>query len=235
MDLSHYRGQAFPQSPARPPLILRVGSGIKIDEKTFRYPKPARLARIRFGDDEPSDTLCRHTVLVLKPSDKEGVHIVVDPTHRQFGFKESIDVLDSYEENKASMEGEPFEDYNLGTAAQWHAEGMCRTPFSKARAQMTTNETNNAVVEQLRRLNGIDAFWDLSPSDFREVLKDNAVREALTRKRVALDQVEYSRDGDYEARLFKLIAESNGDGHQECVQSFQRYVSNLSYDSESDC
>jgi hypothetical protein len=216
---------------------LRVGLRIKIIivERTFYRPKPARQAKIRIGDDEPSDKLCAHTVLVLEPPDKEGEHIVVDPTHRQYGFQESIDVLDSYEENKANMEGEACKDYNLGAAAQWHAEGRHRTPFSKARAQITTSETNNAVMEQLRRLNGIDAFWNLSPSDFREVLKDNIVREALTKKRVALDQVEYNRDGNYEARLLKLIAESNGDGHQECVQSFQRYVSNFSYDSESDC
>jgi hypothetical protein len=93
---------------------LRVGSGIEVDERTFYRPKPARQAKIRISDDEPSDKLCAHTVLVLKPSDKEGVHIVVDPTHRQYGFKESIDVLDSYEENKANMEGHPYEDHNIG-------------------------------------------------------------------------------------------------------------------------
>lgn len=180
--------------------------------------------------------MCAHTVLVLKPSDKEGVHVVVDPTHLQFGFKENIDVLDSYEKNKANMEGKPYKSYNLGAAAQWHAEGMHRTPFSKARAQITTNETNNAVMEQLRRLNGIDVFWNLNPRGFREVLedKDNVVKEALTKERMALDQVEHNRDENYEARLFKLIAESYGDGHQECVQSFQRYVSIPFYDSESD-
>ena len=217
---------------------MRVGTGIKVVERTYYYPKPARQAKLRIGDNKPSDKVCAHTVLVLKPSDEEGVHVVVDPTHLQFGFKESIDELDSYEKNKtkANMVGKPYESYNLGEAAQWDAEGMHRTPFSKARAQITTNETNNAVMEQLRCLNGIDAFWNLSPRGFREVLedKDNVVREALTKKRMALDQVEHNRDGNYEARLFKLIAESDGDGHQECVQSFQRYVSIPFYDSDSD-
>lgn len=217
---------------------MRVGTGIKVVERTYYYPKPARQAKLRIGDNKPSDKVCAHTVLVLKPSDEEGVHVVVDPTHLRFGFKESINELDSYEKNKtkANMVGKPYESYNLGEAAQWHAEGMHRTPFSKARAQITTNETNNAVMEQLRRLNGIDAFWNLSPRGFREVLedKDNVVREALTKKRMALDQVEHNRDGNYEARLFKLIAESDGDGHQECVQSFQRYVYIPFYDSDSD-
>lgn len=215
---------------------MRVGTGIKVVERTFYHPKPARQAKLRIGDNKPSDKVCAHTVLVLKPSDKEGVHVVVDPTHLQFGFKENIDVLDSYEKNKANMEGKPYKSYNLGAAAQWHAEGMHRTPFSKARAQITTNETNNAVMEQLRRLNGIDVFWNLNPRGFREVLedKDNVVKEALTKERMALDQVEHNRDENYEARLFKLIAESYGDGHQECVQSFQRYVSIPFYDSESD-
>lgn len=215
---------------------MRVGTGIKVVERTFYHPKPARQAKLRIGDNKPSDKVCAHTVLVLKPSDKEGVHVVVDPTHLQFGFKENIDVLDSYEKNKANMEGKPYKSYNLGAAAQWHAEGMHRTRFSKARAQITTNETNNAVMEQLRRLNGIDVFWNLNPRGFREVLedKDNVVKEALTKERMALDQVEHNRDENYEARLFKLIAESYGDGHQECVQSFQRYVSIPFYDSESD-
>lgn len=217
---------------------MRVGTGIKVVERTYYYPKPARQAKLRIGDNKPSDKVCAHTVLVLKPSDEEGVHVVVDPTHLQFGFKESIDVLNSYEKNKtkANMVGKPYESYNLGEAAQWHAEGMHRTPFSKARAQITIKETNNAVMEQLRRLNGIDAFWNLSPRGFREVLedKDNVVKEALTKKRMALDQVEHNRDENYEARLFKLIAESEGDGHQECVQSYQRYVSIPFCDSDSD-
>ena len=174
-------------------------------------------------------------MLVLKPSNKEGVHIVVDASYRQYGFKECIDVLDSYEENKADMRGDSYQDRNLGVAAQWHAKDMRRTTYLKTRAQITTCETNNAVMEQLQRLNGIDAFWNLSPSSFREVLNDNTVRDALTKKRVALDQIEYNKDENYEARLLKLIAESNGDGHQECIQGFQRYVDNLSQDSESDC
>ena len=210
---------------------MSVGLGIKVVERTFHRPKPASQAKLRIGDSEPSDKLCAHTVMVLEPSDKEGVHVVVDPTHLQFGFKESIDVLDLYEKNKANMEGDQFDECNLGVTAQWYEAGTHRTPFSKARAQVTTRETNNAVMEQLRRLDGIEAFWNLAPGDFREVLKDKAVREALTKKRVALDQVEYNKDGNYEARLLKLIAESNGDGHQECVQSYQRYVWDPSYDS----
>ena len=209
--------------------------GIEVNERTFYRPKPARQAKIRIGDHEPSDKLCAHTVLVLKPSDKEGIHIVVDASHHQYGFRESLDMLDSYEENKADMKGHPYDDRNLGSAAQRHAEGSHRTLFLKARAQITTSETNNAVMEQIKRLGGIESFWNTSPSDFGQVLKDDVVREALTKKRALLDQIEYNKGNNYEARLRELISESNGEGHQECFQSFHRYVANYLYDSESDC
>jgi hypothetical protein len=90
-------------------------------------------------------------------------------------------------------------------------------------------------MEQIKRLGGIESFWNTSPSDFGQVLKDDVVREALTKKRALLDQIEYNKGNNYEARLRELISESNGEGHQECFQSFHRYVANYLYDSESDC
>jgi hypothetical protein len=177
-----------------------------------------------------------HTVLLFRPGGSSGggsSGIVVDPSHAQYHFEHGIDTIDDYMETKTTLTEllDPFESHHRDEPFGDTMGEMSKDNDPQALLSQNVNAaiaavTNNTIVAEVERLEGVSALLSLSDQPFEDALHGliASLNIELVGLRQRLEAVLYSSDGGTDR--FKYLQEIfNGEGHRLCGQSFEQIIS----------
>lgn len=182
-----------------------------------------------------------HTVLLFRPGGSSGggsSGIVVDPSHAQYQFEHGIDTVADYMaiKTKPTVLADPFDsghqDELFGDTVI-EAMSMDSDPQSFWSDNMNagiSGVTNNTIIAEVERLEGVPTLMSLSEQHFGDALHRlvASLNSELVGFRRGLEiGLSNPKREIYSIELLQEIL--GGEGHRLCEQSFDQLNSQLAY------
>jgi hypothetical protein len=155
--------------------------------------------------------------------------LILDPTHRQYGYESAVDTFEAYLEHKTEQTEDdygPVTQKALGRCYWEHRdkldeigpEGEAKTQFDRFFLQATIMTINNTVHKSLRHFGGPKALLRKIDVDFEAAQLQimTSLQIQLMDLRAEMDHTIFSQgDFSYED-LEGMVQGCHGVGHTEC-------------------
>jgi hypothetical protein len=212
----------------------------ELTERHLKNPKPTYSFVIhRPGDEMTLSEEYAHTVLLFRPGGSSGggsSGIIVDPSHAQYHFEHGIDTIDGYIESKTGPTDmlDPFDSFHrdeLFGDTMMEEKSKDNDTQSSWLHHMNAEiigVTNNTIIAEVERLEGVSALLSLSDQFFENALHrlTASLDFELVELRQRLEVVLYNTDDDLDS--FKFFREIlDGEGHRLCGESLERVILQL--------
>ena len=214
----------------------------EIVERHLDNPKPVYPFVIhRPGEAMTFSEDYAHTVLLFRPGGSSGggsSGIVVDPSHAQYQFEHGIDTVADYMaiKTKPTVLPDPFDsghqDELFGDTVI-EAMSIDSDPQSFWSDNMNagiSGVTNNTIIAEVERLEGVPTLMSLSEQHFGDALHRlvASLNSELVGFRRGLEiGLSNPKREIYSIELLQEIL--GGEGHRLCEQSFDQLNSQLAY------
>ena len=228
-------------------LTLVTDLKFEIIERHLDNPKPTYPFVIhRPGEEMTFSEDYAHTVLLFRPGGSSGggsSGIVADPSHAQCQFEHGIDTIADYIETKtkSSVLLDPFDSCHRDELfGDTMIEGMSmdsdtQSLWSENMNAAITGVTNNTIIAEVERLEGVPTLMSLSEHFFGDAL--HRLVASLNSELVGLRRglevgLSNSKGEVYSVEFLQEILD--GKGHHLCEQSFDQLISQLTNSSNDE-
>lgn len=219
----------------------------EIIERHLDNPKPTYPFVIhRPGEEMTFSEDYAHTVLLFRPGGSSGggsSGIVADPSHAQYQFEHGIDTIADYIETKtkSTVLLDPFDschrDELFGDTMieEMSMDSDPQSLWSENMNAAITGVTNNTIIAEVERLEGVPTLMSLSEHFFGDAL--HRLVASLNSELVGLRRglevgLSNSKGEVYSVEFLQEILD--GKGHRLCEQSFDQLISQLTNSSNDE-